>query len=250
MLGIIISVSSVCIFLAIGKGLELYIEQQFDELGSNNIFVSAGNTFDEESGGGFEDIANSLINSPFKLSDIRDLEKLRHVVDEVIPDNFQSDTISYRTTEETATILGTTSEAGEVFGLTPANGSFFTNSDVDQSERVVVLGYDIKQELFGEVDPVGKTVQVGSRNFTVGGWTEKKGGGFGASLDSYVYIPLTTFFDVYDTQVVLEMIVKTREDIDIEAAKQEVEDMLGRRLEEDEFSVYDQNTVLEATKSI
>jgi len=250
MLGIIISVASVSIFIAIGEGMKAYVQKEFDALGSNNIFVSAGNMFDEGGGGGFEDTANALINSPFDLSSVRNLERLREYIKFVVPDNFQSDTISYQENEEKGTVLGTLPKAAEVFNLKSANGTFFDESDVKQQKNVAVLGSEIKEKLFGGVDPVGKKIALGNSRYTVVGYLEKKGSSMGANMDMYVYIPMTTYFKSYDTDVVLEMIVKTKDGVDIDAAKKEIENVLGKEIDEDEFSVYDQATVLEATNSV
>jgi len=147
MLGIIISVASVSIFIAIGEGMKAYVQKEFDALGSNNIFVSAGNMFDEGGGGGFEDTANALINSPFDLSSVRNLERLREYIKFVVPDNFQSDTISYQENEEKGTVLGTLPKAAEVFNLKSANGTFFDESDVKQQQKCCCIRFRNKRKI-------------------------------------------------------------------------------------------------------
>jgi len=76
MLGVIIGVSSVVLLISIGKGLENYVTQQFDKLGSNNIYITPGTVFGED--GGFSDPQQqflSSINQSFELRDVRRIKQ-------------------------------------------------------------------------------------------------------------------------------------------------------------------------------
>jgi putative ABC transport system permease protein len=84
----------------------------------------------------------------------------------------------------------------QVRNWAPTMGSFFSQTDLDERQRVLLLGSDIAAELFpNEEYPVDQTVQVNGLNFRVIGVMESKGGGPGGNLDNTVFIPLTTAQD-------------------------------------------------------
>ena len=73
-LGVIIGVTSVILLTSIGTGLKKYINDQFETLGSNTLFVTPGQIFKE--GGGFNQNSSSMITISFKPKDISNLKRL------------------------------------------------------------------------------------------------------------------------------------------------------------------------------
>jgi putative ABC transport system permease protein len=76
-------------------------------------------------------------------------------------------------------------------------GRMFTQTEDDRHVEVVVLGADLKNRFFPNVDPVGKTVQVDGRPFQVVGVAKSKGSVFGQSQDNFVSIPIQTHVKIY-----------------------------------------------------
>ena len=62
---------------------------------------------------------------------------------------------------------------------------------------MVVLGYDIKEKYFPNVDPVGKTLKIRGIPMRIVGVEEKRGSFFGDSIDRHVYIPVTTHLQIF-----------------------------------------------------
>lgn len=90
-----------------------------------------------------------------------------------------------------------------VFGVTPVwhpswnwkviRGRSIEQEDLDQMRRVCLVGQTVKKAVFGDVDPVGKTIRVGKNNFTVIGELDDRGAGpSGGDMNNRVVIPLTT----------------------------------------------------------
>lgn len=251
MLGVIIGVGSVVMLTSIGTGLQAFVTEQFNELGANTLFVYPGDLFGDDGGFSEDSVATSLVNSPFRLRHNNEINNLRKYVDMSSPLNLQSDTLSFRSEEKTVTVIGCDFQLEKTFNVTVDKGRFFSESEDKSGKKVVVLGYEIAQELFGNIDPVGKKVKVGSQSFTVTGVAEKKGGGFGGpSLDTYAYIPLKTFFNVYDSQTIVRMIIKTKDNVDLKEAKKAIEKELLKEFDEDEFSVIDQSEILDTINQI
>ncbi len=251
MLGIIIGVGSVVMLTAIGNGLSAFVTEQFNELGANNLIVFPNDIFGDGGGINSEEAATSIANSQLRLRNVQDIERLREYVDMVAPFNIQTDTIAFADKEENTTILGTTSNYEVAFNTPAEKGRFFNEREEKGSDRVVVLGFSVAEELFGNVDPIGKQVKVGGRSYKVVGVAEEKGSGFGGpSFDTYIYIPLPTFFREYDTQTIIRMIIKVKDTQNIDEAKAEIEKTLARRLEDDEYAVIDQTEILDTINQI
>jgi putative ABC transport system permease protein len=73
------------------------------------------------------------------------------------------------------------------------NGRYFTEAEYDQSVAVAVIGWDVQDELFPNVDPVGRMIKVDGYPVKVIGTLAKKGSVMGQSQDNVVYMPLTVF---------------------------------------------------------
>lgn len=250
-LGVIIGVASVVLLTAIGNGLSATVTQEFNELGANNLLIFPSDIFGDDGSFSSEETASSVANSQLRLSHMRDIQRLREYVDRTVPFNFQTDTVSFQENEQKVTVLGSTFEYKDALNTPTELGSFFDENDDRSGNRVVVLGHSVAEELFGNVNPVGKKVKIGAQSYRVVGVAEKKGGGFGGpSFDTYIYIPLKTFFNSYDTDKILRIVVKVKDTKDLDAATKEIETVLSRTLEDDEFSVVDQSEILDTINQI
>jgi len=89
-------------------------------------------------------------------------------------------------------IGGTTANAIDIIDMEVAEGRFITREDDLYRRHVVFIGDLIKEELFGEVDPIGKDIRVEGVRYTVIGVAVKQGSIFGDSQDDYVMIPFNT----------------------------------------------------------
>ena len=251
-LGVIIGVGSVVMLTSIGNGLQAYVTEQFDQLGANTILVFPGNIFGE--GGGFsrENQTNAIANSKLEMRDVRAIQGLKEYVDKAIPFITQSDNISYRTEDKFVTIIGSTHDYLEVqSNIKTAKGRFFSKTEDASKDRVIVLGHDVADELFGQIDPIGKKIKLGNQTYTVVGVQEKAGSSFGGpSFDTYVYIPIETFFKQYDTKALVEIIVKAKSKENMPESIAAVEEELAKRYEDTEFSVIDQSQILETINEI
>ena len=254
-LGVIIGVGSVVLLTSIGTGLSDYVAGEFEKLGANTVVIYPGDIFGDD--GGFDSQAqvSAFANSKLTMSDVRDVSRLREYLSLVVPMTMQQETISYRGTSKASSVVGSSEEYMQAQGNIEIEiGRFFTKNEVDNAERVVVIGYGIRDELFGAIDPIGKRVRIGSSTYTViGAMAEVGGGGFGGpSFDTFTYIPIETSFRQFDSKRVLEIITKTRstEPEGIDAAIAAIEEVMLKNFEEDEFSVFKQSDILETIQDI
>lgn len=250
-LGVIIGVSSVVLLTSIGTGLSNFVTAEFDQLGANTLLVFPGDLFGENGGFSEEGSVSSIANSKLTMTDVNTLKRMREDVKEVAPFNLQVDKISFQKETKTVSVLGTTANFDTAFNVPVEKGSFFEDADEKDGSQVIVLGYEVANNLFGDIDPVGKRVKLGSQTFTVVGVAEKKGSGFGGpSFDTYAYIPLKTFFKKYDTNSIIRIIVKTQTTENIAEHTKNIEKELEKRLEKDDFSVVNQSEILDTINQI
>lgn len=106
---------------------------------------------------------------------------------------------------ENAAVSGTQSTLPEIRDLSVAEGRFFVPDEERRGAQVAVLGREIADELFPAEDPLGKTVRLAGRGFTVVGVQARLGTSGGFSLDRYVWIPLLAFERAYGAPTTLQV---------------------------------------------
>lgn len=254
MLGVIIGVGSVILLTSIGTGIQGFIEQQFEDLGSNTLIITPVQVFGE--GGAFGGGGDSFSSQPDQLGEdiVRDVSRMREFVKNVLPEAMQSAQVTYRDETVRTSIDGTTVEYQEVTNTPAAKGRFFNDTEERAGQRVAVLGSETATDLFGEVDPVNKEVRINDVSFTVVGVAEEKGGGGfgGPSFDSYVFIPLEAYFRLFNTDEINSISVQVKSSDQIPGAIAELERYMeeeqGR--DEDEYDVFDQRAILDTINEI
>jgi putative ABC transport system permease protein len=188
-LGVIIGVAAVIVMLAVSAGAEAEIADQINSLGANLIMIMPSFTR-----GGFGPGAEP----PAGLSydDIAVLASSLTGINGISAEESTSQTIKAGNTKlEDISVVGTTSGFTDVRDYQVAVGRFVIDEDNDRANKVVVLGSDVAQELYGDLDgAVGQKLKIGSTQFTVVGVMENKGVVGNTDYDGRVYIPITTLF--------------------------------------------------------
>ena len=133
-------------------------------------------------------------NQAITRSDVRFLDGVagQRVVYAATAQRSADVTIGGRTFEN-ATVSGTQSTLPDVRDIGLARGRFFTRAEEADAAQVCVLGHDVVTTLFPGNDPIGHTVRIGLRGFTVIGIQEAQGSAGGQSLDRFVWMPLLAF---------------------------------------------------------
>ena len=126
---------------------------------------------------------------------------------------------------------GVTANAGQLLNLDIEDGRFFTPAEELRSAPVVIIGSDVRDELFGQLDPVGRTMRVGSRPVLVIGLLRKQGAVMGESRDKTLYMPISTWRKQFGRDQSLAVLVKPMNGVaGMEATMDEVRMILrGRR---------------------
>jgi putative ABC transport system permease protein len=160
-------------------------------------------------------------------------------------------TVTYRTNElENVQIQGVTSDYGQFTSFNAERGRLMSAVEVERSRPVAVVGWDVADELFGQTDPLEKTIRVAGVPFRIVGISEKKGSFFGNSQDAFVIIPLTAYQKLFGARQSLQIVVKPRAPEEIQGAKDDATVALRvvRRLdpgERDNFGMFTSDTFLD-----
>lgn len=201
MLGIVIGIASVILMLSIGEGAQRYILGQISSFGSDILFVTNGPKVEEGQ-------PTLFIKESLTLRDARRLEQetwMKNVVARIA----LSDELTANGFDTTVQIAGTSPDEAVLYGLHTQEGEFFGRASVESRERVVVLGHEVANKAFGETDPLGKTVKIGTANFRVIGVMEAMGTKAFQNVDKQVYIPVTAVADVYNKKYLSYIMVRT-----------------------------------------
>ena len=192
-LGILIGVSAVIVVIAVGNGSAVAIQDNINKLGTNTITVFSGGF----GGGGGAFTRNR--NSNQKGLTVADAKAIANP--NVAPDvkavapvlNNNNVSCSYNgVTTTPQQFSGTWPTYFEARNAKVISGSYFTDSDVSNSNRVAIVGKTVTDGLFGDASPLGKQINCGGTELTIIGQFATKGSNGFQDADSIVMIPLTT----------------------------------------------------------
>jgi putative ABC transport system permease protein len=132
-----------------------------------------------------------------------------------------------------------------------ANGRYFTDIEDRHRSPVAVIGSDVKDNLFGNTDPIGKEIKVEGRPFTVIGVAKAKGSVFGQSQDGFVHIPIGTYFQIYGSRTGIAYAARAADQKVLEQAKDEMRMLIRARRHEqpgqdDTFSILSSDALVGA----
>jgi len=186
MLGMIIGVAAVVLMLSIGQGARTKINETIAAMGSNLFIVVPGAT----SSGGFSFGSGSVrtltINDAYAIAELASISATAPITSGTVQLNYSAKNWS-------TIITGTTPDYFAVGNWKMEAGAIFTDSDLRSAARVVVLGSITAKNLFGEEDPIGKTIRITNRPFLVIGVLMAKGQSLtGRDQDDNIFIPITT----------------------------------------------------------
>lgn len=187
-LGIVIGITAIILVMAVGSGAQDLILGEIQALGSKTIVVIPG----REPRGPSD--AAQLFSDSLKERDLELLRRRKNVpsLAEIMPVVFGGETGAVGNETYRLTIFGATPLITEIFDLSPAEGTFFTEDDVRSRTDVAVIGAKVKEELFGQSQAVGEKMKIGGRSFRVVGELPKKGQVSFFNFDEIAIVPYTT----------------------------------------------------------
>lgn len=245
MLGIIIGVAAVIALVSIGNGVKQDIEDSISSLGSNLLVVLPGAPRTP----GARSSQGSM--KSLKISDYEAIAKLEGVK-AASPMTNGSYVVIYQNKNWTTSVAGVNSNFQDVNNWTMTSGRFFSDKNVQNRERVAVVGQTVVKNLFTDEDPVGKEIRVKNIPFRVIGVLKSKGNGtMGNDQDDTVLIPYTTSMErVEGIDYLRRVYVVAKDDGGIDRLQADIENLLRVRhnikdTNLDDFNIQNMKSIME-----
>jgi len=194
LLGIILSVSTLILVVALINGTNVYIADRVANLGSDVFIISRYGIINDQR----EFIKATRRNRQITWDDyvaLRDGLKLPRAVG--LQANASGRVRGDTNTAEDVAIRGVTANIGQMDVEEVARGRYISDTDNDHRSAVTMLGADVVKKLFPSVDPIGRDVNIGGEIFTVVGVAKPIGSILGQPQDNFAYIPIQTWFKIY-----------------------------------------------------
>jgi putative ABC transport system permease protein len=209
LLGVIFGVMAVIVVVSLIEGFNAYIDEKIADIGTNALAVQKYGIDD------FSDLDTYLKasrrNPDIRMDDVEAVRRLAPLAHQVSVQAITFAEVRHGDERISAVITqGVSANAAEINRLTPALGRFFTPQEDMRSRDVVFVGHDVAERFFPTGDPIGKSLKIDGRPYTIVGVAEPIGSVFGQSRDGFVMIPITSFLETYGSRRNLSFLVTSR----------------------------------------
>lgn len=251
-LGIIIGVAAVIVMLAIGEGANKQVQANMESMGSNLLTIRSATA---KTGG----VSMGMGTKPtLSVKDAEAIKKSARGIEAVAPLMSSAKQVMYGNQNWSTTVYGITAPYLYVKNYEMDLGRPINKDDDNNASKVCLIGKTVERELFGDVNPIDKTVRVGNVPFRVIGTLKAKGQMGPMDQDDLIFIPLTTaqrkVFGTDFPGAVSQIIVKALSVEDTNLAQKDVNDILRRRhnlgkTQENDFEIRNSAEFQEKMKS-
>ena len=246
-LGNIVAVTSIVTVVSLIQGVNSMVSEAIlTDVGADAFTLQrvppVARTEDEEE--------RARSNPNITLAEADAIRAFSPAIDAIAAQAQRRGTITYRNQVlENIQIQGVTSEYVEFATFDAERGRMMTPFEMERNRPIVLLGWDVAEQLFGEATPIDKVIRIQGVHFRVVGVSARKGGIFGTSLDGYAVIPLGAHMKLFGARPSLSLMVKPVSPELLPAAMDDAIVALrtARRLkatEPDNFGIYTSDTLL------
>ena len=250
LLGVILATSTLIAVMSIIHGMDVYIAETVSDMGADGFRVVRmaflGN-FDPKK------FAEYLKKNPQLNAD--EFEYLKGHVTFCREFGMSADRggkAAYRgETNDSVDVQGGTSNYGLITNTQVASGRFFSDADDHRKMPVAFIGWDLKDQFFASIDPIGKTITVDGHTYEIIGVGKAKGSIFGQSQDNYVILPMGTYLKTYGGRKGIEYMALARDRTVLAQAQEEMRVLLRayrhlRPKQDDSFAILTSDSLVGA----
>jgi putative ABC transport system permease protein len=240
LLGVILAVTTLVFVMSVIAGLNLYVAERVANLGANVFIVDRFGIITSRDE--FIKAQKRPLVSMDDYERLRDSMKLARAVAAEEDRNVQTrvgDIIM-----ENTSIMGATPNFADVRNLNIAEGRFITPADDEHRSDVAFVGSDLATKFFPNVDPLGKTIRVGTHTYEVIGVAEAIGSAFGQSQDNYMIMPMNSFLKGWHRQIDWATIFVQAPNAEMMSASQDEARMLLRAWRHLDYNAPDNFAIL------
>jgi putative ABC transport system permease protein len=204
-LGNIVAVTSIVTVVTLIQGMNAMVSDAIvSDVGADSFTVQRRPPIRSE-----DEEERSRNNPLLTLQEADAIRAFSPVIKSVMAQASRNATVGYRNTElDSISVQGVTSDYMEFSTFTAERGRMMSSIEVERSQLVALIGFDLADRLFGEINPLDKTIKVAGIPFRVVGVSEKKGSFFGNSQDNFVVVPLGAYQKLFGARQSLTLTVK------------------------------------------
>lgn len=241
MLGVIIGIFSVITLVTIGEGAKTYVTDQVKNLGAgyDSFALVAGKE------------THSPPNPKFTFADIAYIKSRVPEIKDIVAFNPGSGDIYYgKKTVKTPVIIGTTANMLELMGGKLQSGRFFSQRDIENRKKVVVIGPKIASEFFGAGNPIGEKIKLRGDTFLIIGVSEAKGSIGPMDMDKRIIIPVTVSKNMLGNNKILRFNIFPNDPNKLNEVMTKVRIVVERRIKSDDFRFMTQQGIMKIVNNI
>jgi len=244
MLGISVGIAAVILLTSIGEGLHHYILSEFTQFGTNIIKINPGKTKTMGmSVGAFG------AERPLSIEDAEALKRLPFA-DAVVGIVVGNAEVEGNRRSRRTTVYSTGTDFPDAFSMPVGSGQFLPDDDPLAPRALTVLGSKVKQELFGNANPIGQRVRIGGDRYRVIGVMESKGQVLGYDLDDTIYIPMARGLEMFNRDGLIEINLLYRQGYDDREIVEGIKRLLVTRHGREDFTITTQQQMLDVLGDI
>ncbi|MCU0223581.1 MAG: ABC transporter permease [Acidobacteria bacterium] len=220
LLGIIIGVATIVGVVSVIAGLDQYVQERIIILSPDVYVVTKFGIIR-----GREEFLEALKRKDITKDDVRRLEgSLTRAAEIATQLDGARAAVKFRDRRlADVRVTGVTANFPQLINFDLESGRFFVEAEERAAAPVAVVGWDIKDELFPQLDPVGRKVLIGGREYEVIGLVKKQGRTLGQSQDNLVAIPLEAALQQFGTRRSLDVVIRAKGGVPgVEASVDEV----------------------------
>ncbi len=243
-LGIAVGIAAVILLTSIGEGIHRFVLQEFTQFGTTLVAINPGKATTAGTSMG-------VFGTERPLS-IEDAEALRRLpfVRAVVPFVQGNAEVEADNRRRRVAVYGAGPQMPEAFSMAVRSGRFLPADDPTAPRAFAVLGSKLRQELFGDSNPLGKRITIGGSRYRVIGVMESKGTVLGFDLDDTVYIPAARALSLFNRDSLFEIDVMYREEVAVDTVVAGIKRTLTARHGKEDYTVTTQQQMLDVLGSI
>ncbi len=244
MLGISVGILAVIILTSIGEGMHKFILAEFTQFGTTLVAINPGKT---DTMGVSMGVFGS--DRPLSIDDAEAIKRLpfAQTVVGIIQGNAE---VEGNKRNRRTTVYGSGSDFPQAFRMPVSLGEFLPPDDPLAPRAFTVLGSKIKQELFGDQNPIGQRIRIGGDRYRVIGVMQSKGQVLGFDLDDTVYIPLARGLEMFNREGLMEIDLLYHPASDEDSVVAGIKRLLLARHGREDFTITSQQQMLDVMGSI
>jgi putative ABC transport system permease protein len=219
LLGIIIGVSTLVGVISVITGLDAFVNEKIIQLAPDVYVVTKFGIIRTR-----EEFLDALKRRDLDWNDYQIAERRLRLAEGVAAEAVGNTAVKYRDRRlADVKVQGTTANFGPMLRLDIVDGRFFSPSEDQAAVALAIIGSDVRDELFPQLDPLGRTLLVGGTPYRVIGALAKQGRVLGEERDRKVFIPIQAFRRQFGTRESLNLLIKARGGVGgVEASVDEV----------------------------